>query len=323
MTKNDMQDAVRVFQEAKSFLVLGHVNPDGDALGSMCALRLAAESLQKSILMVIPDDYSESYKFLEGTRFIAREIPAGSRFDVGVILDCDGPARLGSMQDALSQCGTTLEFDHHPGSIRVSDVRVIDPQSASTGEIVYEFLIAAGIKMSAEIAECLLTAIITDTGCFRFSNVKPSTLRIASDLVECGVSINSIVHKVYETRTLGAARILGAALASLRTSQDGQVAYTTITREQILSAGADEAETDGVVNYVRSVRGARIGIFFREGEDGTTRVSLRSTDGSDISQVARIFGGGGHRTAAGCIVEHPINEAADLVLSAVQKWMAS
>lgn len=320
--KNEMQEAARVLRDGNSFLLLCHVSPDGDSLGSMCAFRLAAESLGKSVTMYCPDGVTDIYKFLPGSQYVQKELPSGRRFDVGVILDCDGPGRLGPAREALSSCEKTLEFDHHPGTDRISDVQVINPSAASTGEILYEFFIEAGVKFTPEIAECLLTAIVTDTGCFRFSNVKPSTLRAAAGLVEQGVSISTIVHKVYETRSLSGAKILGIALATLSTTMNGQVAYAYITREQMAAAGADEGETEGIVNYVRSVRGARIGLLFRESEDGNTRVSFRSTDGTDISQVARMFGGGGHKTASGATVDRPLQEAMDLVLSAIEKWLA-
>ncbi len=323
MTKSSMQEAVDLFRAGRSFLAMCHVSPDGDSLGCMCAFRLAAEGMGKSVTMLCPDGVPDIYKFLPGSQFVITEIPKDRHFDVGVILDCDGPARLGAAKDALPLCDKTLEFDHHPGTERISDVQVIDPSAASTGEILYRFLLEADAKMSCEIAECLLTAIVTDTGCFRFSNVKASTLRAAAGLVEQGVAINKIVHQVYETRSLAGARILGMALASLKTSLGGQVAYAYITRKQMEEAGADEGETEGIVNYVRSVRGARIGLLFREGENNTTRVSFRSTDGTDISQVARFFGGGGHKTASGATLDHPLNESIDLVLSAIQKWMAS
>jgi phosphoesterase RecJ-like protein len=323
MMKSNMQEAAEVLREGKSFLVMSHIGPDGDAFGSMCAFRLAAEGMGKTVTMLSPDGITDVYKFLPGSQLFINEIPKDRRFDVGVILDCDGPGRLGPAQEALALCDKTIEFDHHPGTDRVSDVQVIDPSAASTGEILYEFLLEAGVKLSYEIAECLLTAIVTDTGCFRFSNVKASTLRAAAGLVEQGIGINKIVQRVYETRSLAAAKTLGMALASLRTAFDGQVAYAYITREQMVSAGADEGETEGVVNYARSVRGARIGLLFREGEEGSTRVSFRSTDGTDISQIARLFGGGGHKTASGATLNRPLHESIDLVLSAIQKWMAS
>jgi bifunctional oligoribonuclease and PAP phosphatase NrnA len=323
MMKNNMREAAEVLRAGKSFLVMSHIGPDGDAFGSMCAFRLAAEGMGKAVTMLSPDGITDVYKFLPGSQLFINETPKDRRFDVGVVLDCDGPARLGPAREALALCDKTIEFDHHPGTDRVTDVQVIDPSAASTGEILYEFLLGAGVKLSYEIAECLLTAIVTDTGCFRFSNVKASTLRAAAGLVEQGISISKIVQKVYETRSLAAAKILGVALASLQTALDGQVAYAYLTREQMQAAGADEGETEGIVNYVRSVRGARIGLLFREGEEGSTRVSFRSVDGTDISQIARLFGGGGHKTASGATLNRPLHESIDLVLSAIQKWMAS
>ncbi len=323
MTKSDMQSAVDAFKGASTFLVLSHVSPDGDSLGCMCAFALAAESLGKTAVMLHPDGAGELYTFLPGIDALLTTVSKDQRFDLAVLLDCDGPTRLGLAQELLSQCDKILELDHHLGTDRVSDFRIIDSTSASTGEVLYDFLRAADVSISSEIAECLLTAVVTDTGCFRFSNVKPSTLRVASELAEIGASVHDIVEHVYESRTLSAARILGTTLAALKTALDGRVAYSRITREELLSSGADESETEGIANYVRSIRGAKIALLFREAEDGSTRVSLRSVVGGDVSVVAKQFGGGGHRMAAGCTVEKPMNEAIELVISAVEKWMVS
>jgi len=323
MTKSELQKAARAFREGDSFLVLSHINPDGDALGCMCAFGLAAQSLGKTAVLVSPDGVPDTYRFLHGIENVLPKVPEGARFDVAVILDCDGPGRLGDGSDSLSRCGRTLEIDHHPGDDRVSDIRLIDSSAASSAEILYELLVEAEVTITPEIAECLLTAIVTDTGCFRFTNVQPSTLKTAGELVDRGASINRIVHRVYETRSLASAKILGAALASLKTTAGGQIAYARVTREQMHEAQADEGETEGIANYVRSIRGARIGILFREAPDGTVRVSLRSGDHLDMSQVARLFGGGGHRAAAGCVLSCPLDEAIELVLGAAQKWIKS
>ena len=322
MTKNELREAARVFGERDSFLVLGHINPDGDSLGCMTAFRLAAQSLRKTVTMVMPDGVPEIYRFLPGISEALTEIPAGKQYDVGVIMDCDGAGRLGPLADSLGCCGTTIEIDHHPTEARVSDIRLIDPTSASSGEILYDLLVEAGVRISAEIAECLLTAVVTDTGCFRFTNVRPSTLRAAAGLVECGASVNRIVHRVYETRSVSATKLLGDALTSLTTTSDGRIVYAWITRDQMIAAHADEGETDGIVNFVRSVKGARMGMLFRESSDGTIRVSLRSADKLDVSQIARLFGGGGHKTAAGCVLSCTLSEAIETVVGAAQKWMA-
>jgi len=323
MTKSDLRDAARILKEGNSFLVAGHVNPDGDSLGSVCALGLALQRLGKSPVLVSPEGVPDLYKFLPGSRQVVRAVPVGRKFDAAVVVDCEDISRLGPVANALPSCGRILEIDHHPGGERSSGVHLIDASYASCGEIVFELLCEVGVKVDSDIAQCLLTAIVTDTGSFRFSNVKASTLRTAASLLEAGASISTIARRVYETRTLSSARLLGAARSTLRTAANGRIAYASITRDQMTSSQADEAETEGIVNFVRSVRGAQVGILFREGVDGTTRVSLRSREGLDISQVARLFDGGGHRAAAGCTVDRPLNDAVELVVDAVKKWMGS
>ncbi|HUV03808.1 MAG TPA: bifunctional oligoribonuclease/PAP phosphatase NrnA [Armatimonadota bacterium] len=323
MTKSDLQDAVSILRECSDFLIAGHVSPDGDCLGCMCALALALQGPGKSVVLVNPDGVPDLYRYLPGSDRVVREVPAGRRFDAAIVVDCEGLDRLGVVAEALPLCRRVLEIDHHPGGRPSSDVQLVDPSAASCGEIVVQLLNEAGIKIEHNVAECLLTAVVTDTGSFRFSSVKPSTLRAAATLIEAGASISKVARRVYETRSLSSVKLLGIALSTLRTTADGQIVYTSITRDQMALSSAADAETEGIVNYVRSVRGAQVGILFRECQDGNTKVSLRSRDGLDISQVARLFGGGGHRAAAGCTVERPLSDAVGLVVDAVQKWMGS
>jgi len=321
--RSDVQEAARLLRDSNRILIAGHINPDGDSLGSMCALGHVLRALGKTVTMASPDGVPDGYKFLHGSDSIVTQLSQDQQYDLCVTVDAENVGRLGSVADALKSCKKTLDIDHHPGGDRTADVQVIDATSASSGEIVYEILREMGVKITASVAEYLLTAIVTDTGCFRFSNVKPSTLRTAASLIERGASINKVVRSVYESRPLSSAKLLGMALSTLNTAENGRIAYASISREQMAAAGADASEAEGVVNYVRSVRGARVGILFREESDGTARVSLRAGEGMDVAQIARLFGGGGHRTAAGCTIEAPLSAAVDLVIGAVQKWMAS
>jgi len=289
----------------------------------MCALGLGLARMSKRVALVSPDGVPELYAFLPGSGRIVSAVPAGSRFEVGIAVDCEDLSRLGSAEEAVRACRTVVEIDHHPGRKRDGHLQLVRPSAAAAGEIVFDLLRTANIPVDPEIASCLLTAIVTDTGSFRFSNVKASTLRAAAALVERGASPSKIAHSVYESRSLSSTRLLGAVLSSLQTAAGGRITWASISQDQLVSTAASEAETEGVVNYIRAVRGTEIAILFRECSDGSTRVSLRSRDGSDISQVARLFGGGGHRTAAGCTVDRPLSDSQELVIGAVRKWMGS
>jgi bifunctional oligoribonuclease and PAP phosphatase NrnA len=325
MKNSDLQAVVRVIQEGESFLIAGHVSPDGDCLGSMCALAFALSDIGKKAFPVCLEGVPDLYRFIPGSERILNQLPKDfTKCDVAIAVDSDRPDRLGPISESLSSCERLIAIDHHLDGCWESGTNLIDPLSASSGEIVYELLKGMGVRITRDIAECLMTAIVSDTGTFRFTNVKPSTMRIAADLMETGVSPGKIASQIYEVRTLSSTKLLGEALRNLSTSLDGRIAYTYITKEQIQKAGSKDSETDGIVNFVRSVRGAKVGIFFRTAPEGDTRVSLRGpAEDGDISEVARMFGGGGHRAAAGCTVEKPLSEAMPIVLDAVKRWMES
>ncbi|MFA6666734.1 MAG: bifunctional oligoribonuclease/PAP phosphatase NrnA [Armatimonadota bacterium] len=321
MIKNSFQEAARFLIDNRSFLIAGHVNPDGDTLGGMCALALALKRMGKEVAAVCADEVPDSYRFLPGSEYIMRQIPKGAVYDAAIVVDCDGLGRAGELAQTLRKFNRMLEIDHHQGEGSGIGLTLIFSTAASCGEIIYNLMQQASIEIDSHIADCLLTAIITDTGSYRFTNVTPDTLRISADLVQAGGSPCKISQKVYDPRTLSATKLLGYALSSICTAADGRIAYTSVSKAQMADAGADESETEGIVNYVRSVKGAEIGVLFRESSDGGTRISLRSVAGVDISPIARMFGGGGHKVAAGCSLNLPLTDAIDKVLEALISWM--
>lgn len=314
---------VDTIKGTNSFLIVGHVNPDGDCLGCMCALGIGLRRLGKKVTMLSPEVVPELYAFLPASEEIVPLSPPGSPCDVAITVDCEDLERTGDALEAVRSCGALIEIDHHPGMKRETPLVLVDPSSASTGELLIPLFELLGIEITPDIAFCLLTAIITDTGSFRFSNVRPSTLRAAADLMDAGASASKIAQQVYEARSFTSMKVLGQALSTLQTTAGGRLAYASITQEQLHQVGGSEADTEGIPNYVRSIRGVQVGIFFREGPDGATRVSLRSREGFDISQVARLFGGGGHPTASGCTLEEPLGVAEKHVIDAVRKCMGS
>lgn len=303
------------------FLIVGHVNPDGDCLGSMCALGIGLAQIGKQVTMLSIDGVPDQYAFLPEAERVVRSMPEGASCDVAVTVDCDGLERVGDAIDAVRSCGILIDIDHHTGVDRDTDLALVDPNWASTGEGVMSVLHPVGARITPDIAACLLTAIITDTGSFRFSNVRPSTLRIAADLMEAGASPSKIAQQVYETKSFASVKLLGLALSTLETAADGRVAYAYVTQEALSASGASDADTEGMPNTVRSIRGVDVGILFREAPDGSTRVSLRSREGYDVSRVAKLFGGGGHTLASGCSLEHPLDKSRDLVIDAVKRCM--
>ena len=212
-----------------------------------------------------------------------------------------------------------MDIDHHVTAGAFGDVRVLDASAASTAEIVYALLQTLGTPITPDIATCLFTGIITDTGSFRFQNVTPNTLRVAAKLLEAGAPPAHISENVFDNRTFAATRLLGAALAALSQTPDGQVVWTRITAQDFRTLGATDQDTEGVVNYVRGVRGAEVGILFREMESGPIRVSLRARESVNVAEIAARFGGGGHRMASGCTLNMPLAEAEEAIVKAVRE----
>ncbi len=317
-----LAEAAAAISESKSIVLACHVNPDGDALGSLLSLALALKPLGKEVTCLSEDGVPDILRFLPGSDLIVRSTEAPA-FDLALVVDSGELSRVGvQVGPMVSRARRAVNIDHHVVAGAFGDIRVLDSSAASTAEIVYDLLQALQAPLTPEIATCLFTGIITDTGSFRFQNVTPGTLRTAATLVEAGASPPHISENVFENKTYAGTRLLGHALSSLSQTADGRIVWAHITAADFRQLGAIDAETEGVVNYVRGVRGAEVGILFREMDNGRIRVSLRSRESVNVAEMAQEFGGGGHRMAAGCTLNIPLAEA-ELALVAVAKIAVS
>ncbi len=313
-----LAEAAQAIRESKTIVLACHVNPDGDALGSLLSLALALKPLGKEVTCLSEDGVPDILRFLPGSDLILRSTDIPS-FDLALVVDSGELSRVGEqVRPMVSRAKRAVNIDHHVVAGTFGDVRVLDSGSASTAEIIYDLLQTLQIPLTPEIATCLFTGIITDTGSFRFQNVKPGTLRVAALLVEAGASPPVISENVFENKTFAGTRLLGHALSSLSQSPDGRVVWAHITAADFRSLGAIDAETEGVVNYVRGIRGAEVGLLFREMDNGRIRVSLRSRESVNVAELAQEFGGGGHRMASGCTLNVPLPEAEKVLVAAAQ-----
>jgi phosphoesterase RecJ-like protein len=294
------------------------VKPDGDALGSLCALGLACEALGKSVTMVSPDGIPPLYTFIPGTdRVVTADaaLPA----DVGIGVDADGSDRLGPAERLVLACATVIDLDHHVGADRFGQIQLVDPTAAAAGELVYELIGDLGVPIDRAIAEALMAAIVTDTGAFRFSSVTPRTLKIVAHLMEAGAHPYPVVERIYGTRSLAATKLMATALSRVQQAAGGCFAWSALDRATFLQAGARDDETEGIINEIRAIEGVGVAALLREEPDGSIRVSLRSRDGTDVAALAGRFGGGGHHAAAGCTLPGPLDAAvASLVAAATE-----
>jgi phosphoesterase RecJ-like protein len=296
--------------------MLGHVHPDADVLGTLLGLGLALENRGWSVVYGGPHPAPALLAFLPGIDRYRTLAGLDGAFDLVVLTDCPNPQRTEGLIDQARRTGKVIvNIDHHPDNRRYGDVNWIDTTAAATGEMTHELLMALGAPLTPAIATNLFTAIHTDTGSFRYSNVTPRTFAIAAALVAAGARPDVVSESLYEKRAPDALRWLGEALGRIEISPDGRLGWLA------LPAGAVPeriVEAEELVNYPRSVASVRVACLLRE-RDGQVKVSLRGKGDVDVQRIAAQFGGGGHVNAAGCTIAGPLAEATRAVLAAARR----
>ena len=300
-------------------LMLGHVHPDADVLGTLLALGLTLESRGWTVVYGGPHPAPAILDFLPGVeRYrVLRQVEGA--FDVAVLTDCPNPDRTqGLLDQARVSARRVVNIDHHPDNRRYGHVNWIDPTASATGELVYELLEALDLAISPAVATNLFTAIHTDTGSFRYSNVTSNTFRIAASLVAAGADPAFVSTALYERREREALRWLAEVLARVQVSEDGRVAWVALPAGLVPESFV---EAEDLVNYPRSIDSVRVACLLRERE-GQVKVSLRGKGDVDVNRIAARFGGGGHRNAAGCAVAGSLEGVTKDVLASVAEALA-
>lgn len=321
MSRRRLQQAAEVLRQASSVVLACHLNPDGDTLGCALALQAALESGGKRVVTLSSDGVPEIYRFLFGSD---RVLPATDErgFDVAVVCDTGAPDRIGRAQEAVFSARVIINIDHHTTEGTFGHIRVQQPRAAATAEIVYHLLKVMEVRITPDIATCLLTGIITDTGLYRYMNVSPTTFRISAALLEAGASPARIAEEVFERRSLSSVRLLGRALENLQQEEGGRLLWSYVSYDDFTALGASDEDTEGIITQLRSVRDSVVLALLREVKPGRVRVSVRSRDERiDMAKLAERFGGGGHRMAAGFWVDGNIEQAQQKVIEALREWM--
>lgn len=299
------EDLLHKLRTGHRFLLTSHRNPDGDSIGSAIGLARIVRSLGKGAVIWFRDEPPTAYGALPGSGRIhtGDEPPAGwpDKFDAAIVLECPSAERSG-LSEALDE-RPMLNIDHHLGNQLYGKINWVDSAAPSVGEMVYRLAKGLKVEMDAETATALYLTLVTDTGGFRFANATPQAFEAAADLVREGASPETVSKWLYESRPEAALRLLGAMLGSLKLHDDGRVATVHLTREMFEDAGADHSDSEGLVDYPRSIAGVESVALFRHQEGDEIKVSLRSRGDVDVEQIARRHDGGGHKNAAGCLVE--------------------
>lgn len=312
---SQLEKIARVLKEHDAILITSHVLPDGDSIGSMVGLGLALSSLGKEVYLVMQDKIPQMYHFLGGTEKIIFSHNFTDKPNLIVFLDCSEISRAGDnwIEHFLKDV-PVINVDHHISNEHFGTFNYVDPHAGATAEIVYSLLTMLDINITKEIAAPLYTGIVMDTGSFQYENTTKQTLITAASLLEKGIDLSIIRENVFESKSLINYRLISAAIENLHFNFDGKVAWTYLDQNIMQQLHADAEHCEGVVNYTISLENVKIGLFFRELENGNVKVGLRGRKGYNVNEIASSFGGGGHMQAAGCTMKGPLQEAINQVL---------
>ncbi|OEU49342.1 MAG: phosphoesterase [Desulfuromonadales bacterium C00003096] len=315
-----MIDAIlSTIEGGQRFLIASHGNPDGDALASTMALANALLEMGKEVVAYNQDGLSAELAFLPGASLVVDTIAEDQSFDAGFILDSGELRRAGS--HLKEHCQTLVNIDHHPHSENFGSIYYVDETACATGALIYRILQAAGHSISLPVATCIYTAILTDTGSFRYSNADPEAFNIAAELVGLGVSPWEVSANIYENRPEQQLRLLAAALETLIISDCGRLGALSVTDQMLTETGTGPEHTDGLINYPRSIRGVKVALLFRQAAHDCFKVGFRSKGEVNVGELARQLGGGGHHNAAGATLSGDLTTIQQMVFSRLQNLL--
>jgi bifunctional oligoribonuclease and PAP phosphatase NrnA len=317
---SDLEDILTYLNKSKSVLISVHLNPDGDALGSQLALMLALKKINKTVVSHNLDPVPEIYRFLPHASEIRTGRPVEGRYDACVVLDAD-PPRTG-LFDTSWPADTLINIDHHVTNQITWPHTWLDAKASATGEMIYKLIQRMGIPLDRDIALCLYTSIFTDTGSFRYSNTTPESMRIAATLLEAGADPWLVTENVYESFAYRRLKLLGIVLSGMERTEDGRVAWVVVTNELYHQTGTTAEDTDNFVNFVRSTKGVEVAVLFRQIGAAQFKISLRSKGRVDLSGLAQSFGGGGHKNAAGGVLDGSVEEVKGRVIGELAKILS-
>ncbi len=289
-------DGIRASQ---TVCVVGHIRPDGDCVGSQLGLTLALRNEGKKVACWNQDAMPEKYRFLDSNGTFQKP-SRGRKFDCVIATDAASFERLGSVGKRIAHRKLFINIDHHESNTRFADLNWISAREPSTGELIFRLLKIAKWPITRPIADCLFTAVSTDTGSFQYPSTRPGTYHVAGELVRRGANLSKICDEVYQSYPLSRARLLKHVYSHFRLTHDNQIAYFWLRKADFARSGADSADSEGLIDHIRAIAPVVVACVFEELEDGLVRISLRSkSDHVNVNEVAAQFGGGGHPAAAG------------------------
>jgi phosphoesterase RecJ-like protein len=309
-----LNQILQAIGEREKFVVTSHARPDGDAIGSVLACLQILQQLGKHAEVVLHDPVPVIYQPLPFAGSVIQAAAVNGRYEAAIVLECDSiqRTRLAGLENQF-----LINIDHHASGREFADLNWIEPTACATAELIYRLALEAGVRITPELATCLYTAVLTDTGSFSYAGTNAHTFALAQELVRAGANPVEIAHRVYFSNPTSKMRLLGAALRNLQRHND--LAWMHCTQDDMRRCQALEEDAEGLVNYALGIAGVEVAAFFRELPDCRYRVSLRSKGAVDVAAIAEGFGGGGHLCASGFSIAGPLATAVEQVIAVVRR----
>jgi phosphoesterase RecJ-like protein len=321
-----MNSIIQQFNNGNKILVVTHANPDGDAIGSLIAMGLSLETLNKKITLYCESLIPAVYRFLPEVHRVVNKI-GNLDYDMAVILDCGDLGRVGQAASLVKQIPVIVNIDHHITNTYFGHLQLIDTSACATAEIVYRLIKQMGLSFGKALATSIYTGILADTGSFRFSNTNREAFAICQEMVDIGVDPHNIAQHVYGTYSLSRIKLLNLALDSIELSENGKLSIMTLTQKMFDETNTKPEDVDGLINYAQRIEDVEVAALIQEHHNGnensrtTNRfhVSLRSDGAFDVAAIAAMFGGGGHSSAAGFSIEETLSTVKSRIFSLADK----
>jgi bifunctional oligoribonuclease and PAP phosphatase NrnA len=312
----------RILEEIRvhhTFCIVGHVRPDGDCVGSQLGLALALKAEGKKVTVWNEDPMPQKLAFLDSDHLF-QQPKQGEKFDCVIATDCASFERLGAVGPCVTDRKTFINIDHHASNTRYGHLNWVSPREPSSGELIFRLLKAAKWPITKRIADCLFTAVSTDTGSFQYPSTRPGTFHVGAELVTRGADLAKICDEVYQSYPLSRAKLLKHVYSTFRLTHSNQIAYFWLKKADFTRTGAEADDSEGLIDHIRAIASVEVACLFEELQPDLTRISLRSkNDKVNVNEIAAQFGGGGHKAAAGARIPGKPLSVQRKVLTAVKK----
>lgn len=315
--KNNLKEMATAINGIDKVLLLPHVRPDGDAIGSSVALCLALRKMGKKAIVLTDGRVPENLKFLEND-CLADEISELEEFQMAILMDCGELHRIGDRQAIYEKFSVTACIDHHSTSKGICNHNLIDPKEAATCQLVFKLIEELDVEIDKEIAEAIYAGILTDTGRFSYSNASSETFKIAGKLIEYGANGNYVYNEIYETVSKERMALKSMALNSMEFFADGKGAITFVSQEMLSKTGSVMSDSDGISEEMRTILGVEISALIKEHNNEEIKVSMRVKTNGNVAEIGEKFGGGGHIKAAGCTLNMPLEDAIETIKKEIE-----